>query len=232
MLKRLGPLPLLLLLLPLAPLLSSGFHPLDKTLNRTPLWWEIEMLVTTSGEYRQEEKQIACSGRYSFSILWKGSMERDDSDYLLYCLSSDLLDWEAQEKAISPGRATILTVKDFEEKPCLNLNYILKKEENLHINFEVQGFMVPRSASLDKFYLPLPVSKESSQENSPIDYDTYIVKGSNQVMIGEKDIYLGRAEKKFSWTWKHQQWLLKSNLPVFDSSSHEVKVKVTITPHF
>jgi len=232
MLKKLRPLPLLFLLLALGHLLSFRTPSLGKTTYRTPLWWDIEMLLTTSGEYKQEEKQIACSGRYSFSILWKGNMERDDSDYLLYRLSSDLLDWDAQEKAVSPGTTTVLTVKDFEEKPYLNLNYILRKEENLHIDFQVQGFMVPRSASLDKFFLHLPVSQENSQQNSMIDYDTYIVKGSNQVMISEKDIYLGRAEKKFSWTWKRQQWLLKNNMLVFDSSSHEVKVKVTIIPHF
>jgi hypothetical protein len=198
----------------------------------SPHWWEIKLVLTTDGEYTLEGAEKNYSGDYSFTILWTGTMERDDSDYLLYRINSEILRWEAQEKAIAPDFFRLLQTTDFVDKPFFCLNYILRKEENLHFDFACQGFFVPQNESLDKFFLNLPSSAENSQRLSEVDYDSLVLKGSNHIFLEEKEIYFGPVEKNFSWTWRHKQWLLKENRTVSASNSHKVKVKISIMPHY
>jgi hypothetical protein len=40
------------------------------------------------------------------------------------------------------------------------------------------------------------------------------------------------VEKKSSWEWKYQKWHNIQAHPVFFSNSHEVKVEVSVKPHF
>lgn len=197
-----------------------------------PDWWEIKVTLSVDGEYKLEAEEEDYSGNYSFTILWTGTMERDDSDYLLYHINSEMLSWEAREKAAAPDFLKSLQTEDFEDKPFFCLNYILRKEENLHIDFACQGFPVPENESLDKFYLNLPSSQESSERLSKNDYDSFISKGSNSIFFKEKEIYLGPVDKDFSWTWKHNRWLVNEARTAYASHSHKVKVNISIMPHF
>jgi len=215
---------LLIRLLVICPLILSTRVP-------SSLWWEIKVTLIADGEYKMEGGEKTYSGNYSFATLWTGTMERDNTDYILYHLDSEILRWEAQEKAVSADFFNLLTTSDFAEKPCFNLNYILRRGDVLHFDFSVQGFDVPRNESPDKFYLNLPCSEENNHKLREINYNSFVAKGSNRISFEEKEIYLAPQEKTFVWTWKSQKWMLKQERTVFLSNGHKVKAHISIKPH-
>jgi hypothetical protein len=198
----------------------------------SPLWWEIKLVLTAKGDYKVEESRTSYSGNYSFTISWTGTLEKDDVDYLLYHSNCKLLEWEAQEGVSQPESLKHLKTDDFVDKPSFKLIYILKKGEDLHFNFIVEGFSVPQSESADRFYLCLPSSAENAQNVSAIDYNSFVSKGSNQISFKEDKIYSGPAEKTFAWNWKNQKWQLLQSRTVFFSNRHQVRVNISIIPHF
>lgn len=216
--------------LPLSALLSFQPTPSLKP-HQNPLWWEIKLKLETQGKYNIEDRNALYSGSYSSTFLWRGSIERDNGDYILYHFSNELVQWEATETAKLPERIKILTTPDFIDKPSFKLNYVLRKEGNIYFDFIVLGFSVPQSNSSESFYLVFPSSKENSQSISDINYNFFVRKGSNQVTVEDSQIYCGGVKKNFNWTWKREQWLDKGGQSLLFSNSHEVKVTLTITPH-
>jgi hypothetical protein len=213
----------------LPPAYSLLFPPSDQAL---PLWWEIKILLISNGNYKVEERNSSYSAHFSFALLWTGCMEKDNGDYLLYYENSELVSFEAEEKGIFPESTKIISADDFHDKPSFKLNYILRKGENLHFDFFVKGFLIPKNESEHKFQLSLPASKENSHRSSDIDYNLFVSKGSNLIFLEEKEIYLNTVEKNFAWKWKHQKPLTPRSIVAFFSSSHDVKVKISIEPHF
>jgi hypothetical protein len=205
------------------------FPPSDQAL---PLWWEIKILLTSSGNYKIDEKNSSYSAHYSFTLLWTGCMEKDNGDYLLYYENSELISFKAEEKGIFPESTKTKYTDDFHDKPSFKLNYILRKGENLHFDFFVKSFLIPKNESKRKYQLILPASKENSRRSSSIDYNLYVSKGSNLIFLEEKGIYLDTIEKKFAWKWKYKKPHIPRSLPAFFSNSHDVKVKISMNPHF
>jgi hypothetical protein len=196
-----------------------------------PRWWEIKMTISTKGEYKQDARDAQCSGTYSFTIAWIGAMEVDQDDYLLYHTSSELQQWEAQERAAYPQEIKALTTQDFPDKPELKVNYILKKGDGLYFDFVVRGFDVPLSPAPEHFYLDLPTSEENTFASSGGSYNPHVRAGSNRIFLDEKQIYRSPLEKSFAWTWKNQAWLQETDKNIFQSNSHSVQVKIIIIPH-
>jgi len=159
-------------------------------------------------------------------------MERDDSDYILYHQESRLLDWKAKEKEILSEFIKTKSGKDFQKKPSFHLNYILRKEENLHFDFFVKGLCIPQNKSVSKFYLHLPCTGDNKEPHPDIDYDSYVIQGSNQIFLEEKEIYTGAVDRDFAWIWKYYKWSSTQETPAFLTSLHKAKVKISITPHF
>ena len=213
----------------LQPAHSFLFFTSDQAL---PLWWEIKILLSSSGNYKIDEKNSSYSAHYSFTLLWTGCMEKDNGDYLLYYENSELISFEAEEKGRYPESTKIIYTDDFYDKPSFKLNYILRKGENLHFDFFVKSFLIPKNKSKRKYQLSLPASKESSRRSSEIDYNLYVTKGSNLIFLEEKGIFLDTVEKKFAWKWRHQKPRLPQSMPAFFSNSHDVKVEISIDPHF
>jgi len=213
--------------LPPAQCLHSPFS--DQPL---PLWWEIRILLTSDGNYKVDEEKSSYSAHYSFTLLWTGCMERDNGDYLLYYENSELISFEAGEEGIFPESIQIIPAEDFQDKPSFKLNYILKKGENLHFDFFVKSFLIPQNESEHKFYLNLPASEENSSHSSEINYDLFVSKGSNHIFLDEKEIYLATVERKFTWEWKYQKCYTIQSKSIFFSNSHDVKVKISIKPHY
>ena len=204
---------------------SLSFEP-------APLWWEINLDLKTQGEYRLEGKNSAFTGKYSFSMRWTGCLEREDQDYLLYHFDSRLSRWEAQESSSSPRAAVTLTARDFKEKPFLNLKYILRRDDELFLDFLVDGIAVPQNGSEDGFALLFPSTQENGQRNVDVDYNSCVVGGSNCVSLKEAEIYAGPVTKKYSWTWKHQAWKLKERRTVFTTQSHRAEVSLSLIPRY
>jgi hypothetical protein len=213
----------------LQPGYSSFFSTSDQAL---PLWWEIKILLRSSGNYKIEEEDSSYSANYSFTLLWTGCMEKDNGDYLLYHDNSELISFEAEEKGRYPQSTKIIYADDFPDKPFFKLNYILRKGENLHFDFSVKSFLIPKNKSRHKYQLCLPASKENSYRSAEIDYNLYVTKGSNLISLEEKGIYLDTVEKKFTWKWKYQKPHLPQRMPSFFFHSHDVKVEISIDPHF
>ena len=213
----------------LPPAYSFLFPHSDQVL---PLWWEIKILLTSNGNYKIDERNSSYSAQYSFTLLWTGCMERDNSDYLLYYENSELISFEAEEEGIFPESTKIICSDDFHDRPSFKLNYILRKDENLHFDFFVKSFLIPQNESERKYQLSLPASKENSRHSSEIDYNLFVYKGSNLIFLEEKEIYLDAVEKKFAWKWKYQKPHIPRSIPKFFSNSHDVKVEISIDPHF
>jgi hypothetical protein len=228
--------PLILLLISLfalphiLPYAYGSFFPLsDQAL---PRWWEIRILLISNGNYEVEERNSSYSAHYSFTLLWTGCMEKDNGDYLLYYENSELISFEAEETGIYPESVKVINTDDFHDKPAFKLNYILRKGENLHFDFFVKSFLIPQNKSERKFQLSLPASRENSRHSSEIDYNLFVSKGSNLIFLEEKEIYLDSVEKKFAWKWGYKKPHIPQSVPKFFSNSHDVKVKISIAPHF
>ena len=198
----------------------------------TPLWWEISIVLKTDGEYALEGKESDCKGNFSFLIYWKGCLEKDDDDYLLYHVDSRLSDWKAQETVSSPQNATTRTTRDIKKKPSFSLKYILRRETNLFLNFLVKGIVVPQSGGEESFFIFFPSSQENGQRRAQVDYNAYVVEGSNGVSLKEAEIYAGPVTKDYSWTWKLQQREFRQRVPVLASQSHRARVSLCIVPHY
>lgn len=197
-----------------------------------PSWWEIKLLINTDGDYVVKEGKKSYTGHYSFTLLWTGCMEEDMDDYIIYHENSNLLQWEAQEKAQSPDFSGVLSADDFSGKPRFDFHYIMRRGEDLHFDFQVDGFFVPQNNSDFKFYLNFPTSKEKTKYPSKFDYNTYVSQGSNSIYIKEEEIYLITVEKTCLWEWKFQKRLSREKIPVSLSNSHKVEVAVSIMPRF
>jgi hypothetical protein len=171
-------------------------------------------------------------GNYTFVIRWTGCMEKDDLDYLLYRFDCRLSRWEAREIVSSPEVMGILTTPDFKEKPSFNLKYILRKGSDLHLDFIVNGIVFPQDNSEYAFPLLFPSSEENRQHDFQVDYNTCIMEGSNSVSLKEAEIYAGSVTKNYSWTWRHQEWLLKHQRTVLTAQSHRAEVSLSVIPHY
>jgi len=187
------------------------------------------MTLEVSGEYKMEGTGVRAEGVYSFAFLWTGTMEKDDEDYLLVHGRCDLTKWKIEEKAGREGVLRILTTADFPEKPALKVNYILRLEGGLHVDFAVEGFSVPQSAASESFELIFPASYENTARFGGINYDLFVKKGSNKIILDEKDVRRGAAMRSFDWTWKRQTWIQGQEQIVLQAQAHQTKVKVEIT---
>jgi hypothetical protein len=198
----------------------------------SPRWWDVELRLTVKGQYSVREADAAYAGEFLYEAAWSGSMEKDDSDYLLYHSGSEILRWEAREKVSSGGGQKVLTEKDFDDRPVLRMNYVLNENGILRFNFIVDGFPVPRSGAGEKFDLILPASKEEEGSLSPSGYDASIARGSNEIVFEEKTIRTGPAERSFRWEWKRYQPSSGQEIAVVLFNSHKAEVKITITPRY
>ena len=221
-------------LLPLLAFLFLQARPLSlfpQVPGAPPWWWEVSLYLKADGEYKLDEGGPSAVGHFSFAVQWTGWLEKDDHDYLLYRLDCRLCDWEAQETFFLPETTRVLTTNDFPDQPGFNLKYLIRVGDNLNFDFLVDGMAVPQAHSEDAFLLLLPSSEQNGQKKSQINYNDYVLKGSNRVEVPESEIYSGTVTRAYAWTWKNQQWLPKQQRTVFTSQSHRVKVNLTIIPH-
>jgi hypothetical protein len=193
-------------------------------------WWEIKMTITVQGEYRQDAREVTHSGTYAFTIVWAGAMEKDPDDYILYHTSYDLTRWEAEERAAYPQEMRTLTTQDFQDKPELKVNYVLRKDGRLYFDFIIKGFEAPLSPAPEHFPVQLPASEENTSGLAGSSYNPHVQTGSNKVYLEEKQFEKASLEKDFAWTWKFQTWVQQMDKSIFQANSHKVQVKIFIAP--
>ncbi|MDD8014132.1 MAG: hypothetical protein PHX45_00455 [Acidobacteriota bacterium] len=198
---------------------------------RDPAWWDIEILLTAEGKYSLRQGDAVATADFAFSNRWRGSIERDDSDYLLYHANSELIRWTLREKSLNEEILSLLTESDAAGKPSFRMNYVLSQGNDLVFDFAVEGFPVPVGPAPAKFDLALPRTRGGAEPSADSHYDDFIVQGSNAVHVKEAKIYRGAVERKFSWSWKHEKWLMAETENIFISNLHKAVVKIIIVPH-
>jgi len=187
------------------------------------------MTITVRGEYGLEGRTNA-SGQYDFTFVWSGWLKSDGEDYLLLHERCDLVKWEAEERSNGPDGILLLTTNDFDERPELKVNYLLKTGKGLLLDFLIQGFEVPRSVPRDAFYLHFPASAENGSHEAGLQYNLFITKGSNSIILNDAALKKGGEEKKFSWTWRYRTGVQKKNQILFMTNRHEAEATLVVTP--
>jgi hypothetical protein len=192
--------------------------------------WNVELVLEVKGRYRMEDKDGPRIGHYAFSVRWKGKIERDDDDYLLLHNESALEDWKADESPSPKIAGRFLDSPDFAERPVFRFNYILAEDEEVQIDFAMEGFPIPVNPSISKFPLALPASAGTAPDGSVSEYDRFLIQGSNRIRLSRAVVESGPAKGSFAWKWKRNSWGLEQAATIFCSQSHEARVSVSITP--
>ncbi len=196
-----------------------------------PAWWDVRIRLETRGRYDLIREEKSVSGEYAYEVLWSGSMEGDDPDYILYHAALETLRWEMKERSVNDGAEGALSEKDFPVRPVFRMNYVLGEGGRLRFFFCVEGFPVPRNDAPERFALILPCSQKESAASPSSGYDDAVSEGSNDVSLDEKELRKGPAKHVFRWAWKRYQ---PSSAPPPAGpllNAHEAKVTLTITPH-
>jgi len=194
-----------------------------------PQRWEIEIRLITEGRYSVREGSRSYSGDFLYEAAWSGRLERDDDDFLLSHLRNEIVRWELEENA-EPGESDgSARRKEPPEKPVFRMNYILTEGSRIRFDFAIEGFAVPRGASVNKFELVFPRTKSDVPSAAAAGYDGAVVQGSNDVYLRVADIRRPRVERSFRWSWENRR---SSPLPAPEASfigSSETLVRVTMT---
>jgi hypothetical protein len=192
--------------------------------------WTVELTVWAKGTYGLEGRSKA-SGRYALKMTWTGGLDWDGDDYILVKGASKLAEWTAEESAAGPGGILVLTTDDFDETPELNVAYVLKHGDGLHLSFIVRGFDVPLSFSADNaFYLNLPASAENEEYPGGVHYNLYVKTGSNVVVLDDPAQVDGTQERTFRWSWIRRTAAAGKNQGYFETNRHEAEVTVVVRP--
>jgi hypothetical protein len=194
-----------------------------------PPWWEVHFALTVRGEYTVKGREMASAGEFSYRVRWEGTAESDGLDFLLYHVKTDIQEWVIRERDTLPNATRIVTEKDTPEKPRLHVNYILREDGDLRFDFDLEGILIPLGASLEKFDLVLPCSKEHVREGTA--YNEFIIKGSNNIAVGADGLDKETQEKSFSWEWRRQQWIAGEAGTAFVSRFHRAGVVATLIRH-
>lgn len=197
-----------------------------------PAWWQLILHLKTDGDYRLESGQKTVVGHYAFELRWRGFIERDDDDYLVYALDDELRQWEATETSFSPDAGSPSTTTDFKDRPSFLCNYIVRRDNELHLDFLVNGIVVPQAPSEESVVLLFPSSAENNQHDQQIRYNPHVTEGSNRVLLKEEEIYAGRVDRTYAWGWKNRSWRLAPDRTISIIQAHHVIVKLTLIPRY
>jgi hypothetical protein len=194
-----------------------------------PISWDVQITVSARGEYGLEGPEVRVDGRYGFTVVWTGALYVDDEDFLLVHGGTKVESWTAEEKALRADKVTVLATNDFPDCPELKVNYVLRKQDGLHLDFIVRGFDVPLGEATESFYLHLPASAENGENPGGLKYNLSVVSGSNAVVVDERKIQKGPAEETFRWLWKRREWIQRRDQTILETNSHAVEAKVVLT---
>jgi len=211
-----------------AGLLLAG--PVVTAFSQAKPSWNVAITLEVKGRYRIEDKGGPRIGHYAFTVHWKGTIERDDDDYLLLHNEAALDDWKADESPAPATDGRFLDSQDFADRPVFHLNYILGENEEVQLDFAMDGFPIPMNHSNYKFPLTLPASISNAQAGSELGYDRYITEGSNRISLPKAAVESGPVKKTFAWGWKRNRWGLEQDVTVYCSQSHEAALTVSFTP--
>lgn len=210
---------------------ASTLHPygLRARPGAGPTGWTIEVTLSVTGQYRVTGRQGAISGDYSFTFLWKGTLEPDDVDWRLVHKSCELVNWKAQERPELRAAGEVLNEGQVPEKPVFHFRYVLQDQDRVEFDFSTEGFAIPLNASAEKFQLILP-SSAKAHRSGEAPYDGLVNKGSNRVAIAADDLGRERVDRTFEWGWAGNQSILGPYLTVVCRQTHQARLRLLLVP--
>jgi hypothetical protein len=195
-----------------------------------PRAWDFCLTLQTTGRYQVIDRGVTYNGDLAFTLIWEGTMERDEEDFRLIQRDTRLVDWKATETSSLPELSIILTTANFPAGPSFNYLYVLHEKNVIHVAFGLEGFTVPLHSSAEKVELDLPRTAQSGVHSSSINYDAYVTKGSNLLEFPADLIDANPVERNFAWSWRHRQWLETQDQDISLLNDHQVTAKVLIRP--
>lgn len=192
--------------------------------------WSVELILSVAGSYRITDETGPTMGDYSFTVLWKGFLERDDVDWRLTHGTCELAEWRAEERPAPQSLGRTLTTGDISDKPAFRFHYILQDKGRIELDFSTDGFSIPLNPSREKFSLILPASARTTRPGPGLKYDNFVITGSNLIQFDESEFMDAPLEKTFAWSWRRYQSALEQNLTIHCYQSHKVRLAVSFKP--
>lgn len=192
--------------------------------------WTVLLRIGSGGDYRSESARSRTDGTYSLEFEWRGTIEKDDEDFLLVHTACVLKSWRIEERNTSGDDLHMLTERDTPVKPELKVNYALNDQGRIRFDFAIAGFDVPLVESPESFLLVFPLSAESGSKTGTVAYNAAVKSGSNDVAVDAARILSGPVEESFAWTWRRQAWVQTSDSLVFQANGHSARVTLAIIP--
>lgn len=195
-----------------------------------PPRWALELVLRVSGDYRVFESAGPTVGHFAFTIRWRGTIERDDVDWRLIHKSCDVLDWKADETPAPQSPGAVLGSEDFVDKPAFHFRYFLQDSGRIEVDFVTEGFAIPLNPSGQKFPLILPSSARTAPAAAEQNYDPFVTRGSNRIVLAPGDLDTGRLERTFDWSWSHNLSRLEPKTTVFCRQTHDAHLTLKMEP--
>ena len=215
-------------------LMAGGFLSLLRLAGGTqavgPAWWEAQLRLEVRGTYRVQAGGATYDGDFSCRARWTGGLEKDGPDVLLFSLGADLEEWRIREADLSAAMLSAVTEKDIPDRPALRVNYFLRREKDLEVDFVLEGLPVPLNAASLAFDLLLPSSDENKQSAAGRDYNAGVLKGSNRVYLAGEDLCARKVEKAFAWSYDSRTWSMEQKETASFRNRHTARVILTIIP--
>ncbi len=190
-------------------------------------YWHIEIAIAFAGDYDVRSDGVDVPGQYAYKGTWTGAVQKDGLDVLIVHTASRRLEWRLTEH---PPHAPAVTERDVPDRPVFHMNYIIRRNEALDIDMDVDGLAVPVAGPDGRVPLVLPCSAENADRRAGLDYNATVTKGSNAVRLEPGDLGGKPVVRKFAWTWQAKHRDTGGRGPVVVASSHRVEAIVSVTP--
>ncbi|MCP2520425.1 hypothetical protein NLD30_08265 [SCandidatus Aminicenantes bacterium Aminicenantia_JdfR_composite] len=196
--------------------------------------WEISLNIKVNGKYEVKNGTYFVSGEYLLITEWKGSIEKDNSDFLLYYGSHKIIKWEGKEFIHSLKNLFKKTI-DISKHPSpkLKVNYLLRKNDLINLDFNFSSIQIP-FYKIDKTYIKkmliMPCSAQNEFLNPKIKYNRNLIKGSNNICFEYCKIQNKKFEKTYSWEWRRVETYYEKNRVFPFLNFHSVILKLKIEP--
>jgi hypothetical protein len=177
-------------------------------------WWHVVITINVKGSYEYKKENSGIDGKYSFTATILGSLLEDEEDYIFVQAFQEIknLQWIETVHSNDTGRTF-----DLKEKVKLDatLNYVFKNKKILAFDFNFSPITTPNNNQVLIGPIKQVILPESAGDASINVGDTYnpgVISGSNQVSVGEIEIYDNKFyNNTFQWTWqdKDNTWINK-----------------------
>jgi len=168
------------------------------------LWWPVTLTGEVNGTYDLRCGALQFTGSYRFHLEWRGAMERDNGDYILYQDSQRIRDmaWREFQYDLTTGR--MQETPPGHREPGFKVGYVVREGEALAFALEMTPLLLG-GADTGPCRVWLPRSAENSGRMAGRPYRLDVIEGSNRLEIPEKPCYSQESlEKTFTWTWRHR----------------------------